>query len=273
MEIQEIQNTLDELEIELKKVLVDASPSTAFVLRAQNLMIKNLIPMILDLRQQNEAMQKQNETLISTIKDLQETIKELQCKLGKDSHNSSKPSSSNPFKKQKSLREKTGRKQGGQKGHSGSHMRIPHEPDNVVLHVPEKCKTCPFITQCVQSKNAFSGGERRYEVNVEVNTIVTEHQVLEVKECNCGCLKGTKGEFPIGLKAYVQYGNSFAILATMLSTYGAVSYKRIATMIRNITGVSLSEGTLTSMVERCSKKIDGALHILVPKQSNFPRLL
>ena len=30
-------------------------------------------------------------------------------------------------------------------------------------------------------------------------------------------------------------------------------------MIRNITGVSLSEGTLTSMVERCSKKIDGAL--------------
>ena len=127
MDIQEIQITLYELEKELKKALVDASPSTAFVLRAQNLMLKNLIPMMLDLRQQNESMQKQNESmqkqneeahrqneiLISTIKDLQETIKELQCKLGKDSHNSSKPPSSDVYKKQKNLREKTGRKPGG----------------------------------------------------------------------------------------------------------------------------------------------------------------
>lgn len=139
MDIQEIQITLYELEKELKKALVDASPSTAFVLRAQNLMLKNLIPMMLDLRQQNESMQKQNETmqkqneeahrqneiLISTIKDLQETIKELQCKLGKDSHNSSKPPSSDVYKKQKSLREKTGRKPGGQKGHKDAHMRLP----------------------------------------------------------------------------------------------------------------------------------------------------
>ena len=146
MDIQEIQITLYELEKELKKALVDASPSTAFVLRAQNLMLKNLIPMMLDLRQQNESMQKQNESmqkqnesmqkqneeahrqneiLISTIKDLQETIKELQCKLGKDSHNSSKPPSSDVYKKQKSLREKTGRKPGGQKGHKDAHMRLP----------------------------------------------------------------------------------------------------------------------------------------------------
>ena len=117
MDIQEIQITLYELEKELKKALVDASPSTAFVLRAQNLMLKNLIPMMLDLRQQNESMQKQNEEahrqneiLISTIKDLQETIKELQCKLGKDSHNSSKPPSSDVYKKQKSLREKNRKK-------------------------------------------------------------------------------------------------------------------------------------------------------------------
>ena len=138
-------------------------------------------------------------------------------------------------------------------------MRLPHEPDNIVRHIPQKCKTCPFLNQCIQSQNVFTCAESRYEVNVVVKTKVTEHQVLAINECKCGCLKGTKGEFPTELKAYVQYGNSFAVLASMLSTYGAVSYNRIATMIRNLTGVSLSEGTLTTMVKRCSLKIDGAL--------------
>ena len=89
--------------------------------------------------------------LKQTISDLHETIKDLQRQLNMDSHNSSKPQSSDGYKKankKRSLREKTGRKTGGQKGHKGVNMKLPHEPDEVKIHLPEKCKTCPYLCSC-----------------------------------------------------------------------------------------------------------------------------
>lgn len=53
-----------------------------------------------------------------------------------DSHNSSKPPSSDGYKKankNRSLREKTGRKTGGQKGRKGVNMKLHHEPKGSCL--------------------------------------------------------------------------------------------------------------------------------------------
>ena len=75
---------------------------------------------------------EQNNKLSATISDLQETIKYLQRQLNMDSHNSSKPPSSDGYKKspkKRSLRKTSGLKAGGQKGHKGAHLSVPHEPD------------------------------------------------------------------------------------------------------------------------------------------------
>ena len=60
---------------------------------------------------------------------LQAEVKALRDRLDLDSHNSHKPPSSDQGRATKSLRKKTGRKSGGQKGHRGHHLRFS-------FHVP-----------------------------------------------------------------------------------------------------------------------------------------
>lgn len=120
--------------------------------------IKMMIAMFSGVMEQNNKqtatisdMEQTISGLKQTISDLQENIKDLQRQLNMDSHNSSKPPSSDGYKKankNRSLREKTGRKTGGQKGHKGVNMKLRHEPDEVKVHLPEKSKTCPYLCSC-----------------------------------------------------------------------------------------------------------------------------
>ena len=71
--------------------------------------------------------------LKNKISELETKNKELAEQKAKDSHNSSKPSSTDGFKKKtKSLRVKSDRKSGGQVGHKGSNLSMVSTPDKVV---------------------------------------------------------------------------------------------------------------------------------------------
>ena len=130
------------------------------------------------ITKQNENLTKLVQSLTESNAALTETIKELQRQLNQNSQNSSKPPSSDGFNKPKpqSLRQKSGKKPGGQKGHKGSHMSIPHEPDEYNKHLPKKCLACAHLNECVINGNVFTCGEKRYEVNAVITTKVTEHQ-------------------------------------------------------------------------------------------------
>lgn len=110
-------NELKENAEQICKELKDKAPADLSALALSlSAIIKMMITMVSGLMEQNEKQATTNSNLLGTIKDLQETIKELQRKLNMDSHNSSKPPSSDGYKKAKkdrSLREKTGRKTGG----------------------------------------------------------------------------------------------------------------------------------------------------------------
>src|SRR5271165_3640657 len=76
---------------------------------------------------------------------LEQRVAELEARLNKDSHNSSKPPSSDGLGKKpapRSLRKKTGRKQGGQKGHPGTTLHFSDTPDFSVPHIPTCCQGC-----------------------------------------------------------------------------------------------------------------------------------
>lgn len=73
------------------------------------------------------------------IASLKARVVELERRLGLNSSNSGKPPSSDGLKKPvrvKNLRERSGNKPGGQKGHKGEMLRQVTNPNEVVNHYP-----------------------------------------------------------------------------------------------------------------------------------------
>lgn len=187
-----------------------------------------------------------------------EKFKEMNFRIHMTSADSSKPSSSDGFKKSapKSRRTKTGMGRGGQPGHKGHNMPIPHDSDVVMLHYPEKCKGCTHFDEC--STTNFVCQESRYVVDLIMDTKVTEHRTFRADNCQFSN-ESLAGQFPEGVTAHVQYGDSVSVVSGLLSTYGAVSCSRISSLVRSMFGVSLSPGTVVSMVSKCAEKVSGTL--------------
>ena len=103
-------------------------------------------------REQLEKLSKAE--LIEMILQLLPRLEKLENQVAKNSRNSGKPPSSDGLKKgkPKSLREKTGRKPGGQKGHKGHTLKMSETPDEVVLHGVEECAHCGEDLQCVEAE-------------------------------------------------------------------------------------------------------------------------
>ena len=165
--------------------------------------------------------------LETDVENLTAENKELKRQVRLNSKNSSKPPSSDGYKKRKrtnSLRTSTGRRPGAQPGHKGSNIHVPHpdKPDKVVRVYPDKCMTCPRFMRCLQS-GSFCEGTSRFEIEVEVKKRVTAYRQYHVEECPnapAGEPAGLKAaDFPAHIRAYAQYGDSFKALAAILSVY------------------------------------------------------
>ncbi len=90
--------------------------------------IAELEGLVRQQRQQLEAVLTQNAVLHARVH-------ELEARVAKDSHNSSKPPSSDGLaRKTKSLRRRSGKKPGGQLGHRGETLRLVAAPNGVVEH-------------------------------------------------------------------------------------------------------------------------------------------
>ena len=106
-------------------------------------------------------------------------IEELERRLAKDSHNSSKPPSSDGFKRKGKKRETGSKPKGGQAGHPGHTLELVRTPNHVVIHRPSHCEEC----QCKLGAVAGQIKERRQIHDLPVlRLVVTEHQV-EVLTC------------------------------------------------------------------------------------------
>ena len=80
---------------------------------------------------------------------LKARIAELERQLGLNSSNSGKPPSSDGLKKPsrvKSLRERSGKKPGGQQGHKGETLRQVTDPDEVVDHYPRAALRAALVS-------------------------------------------------------------------------------------------------------------------------------
>ena len=172
---------------------------------------------VVALEAENAALRLENPTL-------QAENAALRARLGTNSHNSSKPPSSDgPGLKPhpKSQRTQSGRKPGGQPGHVGHTLRLVDEPDEVKVHAPSRCKACGKSLEAVSATRR----ERRQVVDIPpVKARIVEHQA-ETKCCP-GCGAETTGEFPEGIEAPAQYGPGVATIGVYLNQERAPSNGR-----------------------------------------------
>ena len=212
--------------------------------------IEHLLQQINSLTATVNSLNATVDAQTQLIAQLNQTIQELKEQLNKNSQNSSKPPSSDGFKKPapKSLRKPSGKKAGGQNGHQGTHLSVITAPNKTIKHMPSACEGCPHYQMC---KGTACIAEKRHVIDAVVNVNVTEHQALEIPIC---MLHGDtrRGNFPSDVKAAVQYGKNLQALSVALNTVGAVSVKRTHEILSGVFHIPISTGTISSMVKRCA---------------------
>lgn len=189
------------------------------------------------------------------IEELTNRVNELEKKLSKDSHNSSKPPSSDGLNKKtrtKSQRKRSGKKSGGQPGHKGSTLKTTDKPDHVIkIHVTE-CTCC----QCSLEGEPIKGYETRQVVEIpKPVTEVTEFQA-EIADCpHCG--RENRAVFPDGVSHKIQYGNYLRSIAVYFRNYQLIPLERASELFSDLFNVPLCEGTIIAASERCEKALQG----------------
>jgi len=209
--------------------------------------------MLCELSRELEQLKAEVATLKAENAALREKVRALEEKAAKDSHNSSKPPSSDGLckPKPKSLRPPSNRPTGGQPGHPGQTLRMVATPDITVRHPVERCSGCGRSL----AKQTPDRVEHRQVFDLpEPKLLVTEHQA-EVKTCACGCLN--RAAFPPEAAAPVQYGPRIKSAAVYLRDYQLLPSDRLTEIMRDILGCeSLSEGTLANFGADCSRRLE-----------------
>lgn len=177
------------------------------------------------------------EGLQREIAALKQEVAELRRRLDKNSANSSKPPSSDGFRKPvrapKSLRGASGKKSGGQVGHKGDTLRPVAKPDKIERHDAVHCAHCAAALTAamatgVETRQVFDLPEPRLEV--------TEHQAGIY---TCGACNGvTKAAFPDGVNAHVQYGPRIKAAAVYLNAQQLIPEDRVGEIMKDLLGAS-----------------------------------
>jgi transposase len=201
--------------------------------------------------------QQGEEPVVKTLLEQDARIRELQAQCSLNSHNSSKPPSTDGYHKPapKSRRIKTGRKPGGQKGHRGSTLGFTRHPDRIIVHPVEECIHCGLDLSALQTEKV----ETRQTHDIPTFHIEVTEDQYEIKRCpRCHGITSSLTNVPEG-SAPVQYGPRIKALAVYLKTYQMLPFKRCAQFIRTLFGGTLSEGTIANMVKSVSKTLDTSL--------------
>jgi len=193
------------------------------------------------------------QELCSRLTKLEDRVTELEAIIKKDSRNSSKPPSSDGYKKKpspKSLRTRSGRKSGGQPGHTGHALRQSEHPDNVIRHPVDACEHCGRALQ----EKPPDDIEKRQVIDIPPVAIeVTEHQA-ESKTCPY-CHHQNHGVFPDDVRQPVQYGNRLKSFLVYLNQYQLLPLERITELCFDLFGHSLSEGTIFNAGLSCFNRL------------------
>jgi transposase len=206
---------------------------------------------------QNAALAAQNETMHRENAALSARVAELERRLGLNSSTSSKPPSSDGLGKKlprtRSLRGRSNKPAGGQKGHPGKTLRAVDNPDHIVDHIPARCDGCGAALAA--TPGADYDARQVFDLPQPQPLVVTEHRAHRCRCTNCGAR--TKGAFPEAVSAPVQYGERIAAVVVYLQAFQFVPLERLASLMADLFGVSLARASIEQMSRRAGKRLVG----------------
>ncbi len=197
-------------------------------------LLKSSNQTIVSLNKTIEELKKVIENLEQQIAELKKDNLKLRADIDKDSSNSSKPSSTNGFKKViTNRREKSNKKQGGQKGHK------PHSLKNKLDQFLKSGNVREEIIEV--NKNKHNQNKRFIEkvvIDIEVIKVAKRYRYYPYPD-------GTY-HIPTEHNQYVQYGNTLKSICIDLMSNLYNSTDGVVRFIDDITngGITLSKGTL-----------------------------
>jgi len=214
------------------------------------------------LRKELAVAHEQLATAREVFAQLSARIERLEGQASRDSHNSSKPPSSDgpqgPVRKTQSLRGKSGKQSGGQPGHQGHTLLMVAQPDSIIALAPSACQYCQQSLETLEVQRV----ERAQVWDLPpLRLQVTEYRA-HVKVCPC-CQQETRAAFPAGLEpAAVQYGPMTKALAVYLQCMHLLPYARTCQILSDLLGTSFSQASLHAALQSASHQVEEALGVI-----------
>jgi transposase len=224
--------------------------------------VEELVKELEEQRAENQSLRNELAKALESLAQANARIEQLEGQAAKDSHNSSKPPSSDGFKepvrKTQSLRGKSGKKSGGQPGHQGQTLMMAQQPETIVALSPKVCEQC---------QHDLTGTAICREERAQVWDLPTMHlQVTEyraqVKICPC-CQRETRADFPEGITpASVQYGPNTKALAVYLHCLHLLPLARVCQILNDLLGTSFSQASVQAACRESAKGIGPVLELI-----------
>lgn len=236
--------------------LYEAGPEAvvSFIMHIQDL-LNNLGLKVESQQKVIEQQERQIQEQGKRIREQESRIQGLEAIIKKDSHNSSKPPSSDGYTKRplKQKRVKSGKRPGGQKGHEGKTLQMVSHPDKVMVHKVGICGNCG---RSLETGKVIEYDRRQVFEIPAIKVEVTEHRA-EIKACD-RCGEVSAAIFPEGVSTKAQYGDRLKAYAVYIKNYGLLSYERAAELFEDLFSVPLSSGTLVNIDRSCSERLEEA---------------
>ena len=185
-----------------------------------------------------------------------EAIKVLQGRLSQDSRTSSKPPSSDGYRKAnrsprtESLRLRGEKPNGGQPGHEGHRLEFSAQVDHSELH---EVTTCPHCQYSLREVEVVGFEERQVFDLPAIRMEVTAHRA-EIKVCpRCG--HESTGTFPAEVTQATQYGSGVKTWAGYFTHQHFLPLERTAQIFEDLWDHRISEAMVLKAGEELDRRV------------------